>query len=61
MPEAFHALFPVSVSVKAGVFYRLGNHITPINVMPARGEGGGGGRHGMGWGFDCWPGGRAFD
>ena len=33
----------------------------PINVKPA--EGGGGGRQGMGWGFDClcWPGGRAFD
>ena len=32
----------------------------PINVMPA---GGGGGRQGMGWGFDCvcCPWGRAFD
>ena len=31
----------------------------PINVMP----GGGGGRQGMGWGFDCLccPWGRAFD
>ena len=30
----------------------------PINVMPA-----GGGRQGMGWGFDCLccPWGRAFD
>ena len=33
----------------------------PINVKPARG--GGGGRQGMGWGFDClcWPWSRAFD
>ena len=35
VPEAFHALFPVSASLKAGVFYRLGSHNTPINVMPA--------------------------
>ena len=42
VPEAFHALFPVSVSLKAGVFYWLGSHNTPINVMPA----GGGGRRG---------------
>ena len=45
-PEAFHALFPVSVSLKAGVFYRLGSHNTPINVMPAAGGGGPG--HGVG-------------
>ena len=39
VPGAFHALFPVSVSHKAGVFYRLGSHNTPINVMPRRGGG----------------------
>ena len=57
VPGAFHALFPVSVSLKVGVFYRLGSHNTPINVMPA------GRRQGMGWGFDClcWPWCRAFD